>query len=71
MDFFHEIKKMTDKLKCIEKHLKIVSQTHQKMRDLQDKIIELKEWRSTKKKIPNSLPTIKGYDITIYSVVTE
>ena len=41
------------------------------MRDLQDKIIELEEWRSTKKKIPSSLPTIKGYDITVYSIATE
>ena len=41
------------------------------MRDLQDKIIELEEWRSTKKNIPSSLPAIKGYDITIYSIDTE
>ena len=41
------------------------------MRDLQDKIIELEEWRSTEKKIPSSLPTIKGYDITVYSIATE
>ena len=53
VECFHEIKKMTDKVKSIEKHLQIVSQTHQRMRDLQDKIIELEEWRSTKKKIPN------------------
>ena len=62
---------MTDKVKSIEKHLKIVSQTHQRMRDLQDKIIELEEWRSTEKKIPSSLPTIKGYDIIVYSIATE
>jgi vacuolar-type H+-ATPase subunit I/STV1 len=68
---FHEIKKMTDKVKSIKKHLEIVSQTHQRMRDLQDKIIELEEWRSNEKKIASSLPTIKGYDITIYSVATE
>ena len=42
-----------DKVKMIEKHLDIVSQTHQKMRDLQGKIIELDEWRSTKRDIPN------------------
>ena len=71
MECFHEIKKMTDKVKSIEKHLEIVSQTHQRMRDLQDKIIELEEWRSTEKKIPSSLPTIKGYDITVYSIATE
>jgi len=71
MECFHEIKKMTDKVKSIKKHLEIVSQTHQRMRDLQDKIIELEEWRSTEKKTPNSLPTIKGYDITVYSIVTK
>ena len=71
MECFHEIKKMTDKVKSIEKHLEIVSQTHQRMRDLQDKIIELEEWRSTEKKIPSSLPTIKGYDIIVYSIAIE
>ena len=71
MKFFHKIKKMIDKGKSIEKHLEIFSQTHQRMRDLQDKIIELEEWRSTEKKIPNSLPTIKGYDIIVYSITTE
>jgi len=47
MECFNEIKKMVDKVKLIEKHLEIVSQTHQWMRDLQAKIIELEEWRST------------------------
>ena len=41
------------------------------MRDLQGKIIELNEWRSTKKDIPNSLPSVKSYDITVYSMATE
>ena len=71
MECFHEIKKMIDKVKSIEKHLEVVSQTHQRMRELQDKIIELEEWRSIEKKIPNSLPTIKGYDIIVYSVATK
>ena len=47
MECFNEINKMGDKVKLIEKHLEIVSQTYQRMRDLQAKIIELKEWRST------------------------
>ena len=71
MECFHAMKKMTDKVKSIEKHLEIVSQTHQRMRDLQDKIIELEEWRSTEKKIPSSLPTIKGYDIIVYFIATK
>ena len=40
------------------------------MRDLQAKIIELEEWRSTEKNIPSSLPRIKSYDITVYSMAT-
>ena len=49
MEYFDEVKKMNDKFKMIEKHLEIVSQTYQRMRDLQAKIIELEEWRSTEK----------------------
>ena len=62
---------MVDKVKMIQKHLDIVSQTHQKMRDLQGKIIELDEWRSTKRDIPNSLRSIKSYDITVYFMAME
>jgi len=71
MECFDKVKKMADKVKMIEKHLDIVSQTHQKMRDLQEKIIELDEWRSTKSDIPNNLPSVKSYDITVYSMATE
>ena len=71
MKCFHEIKNMIDKGKSIEKHLEIVSQIHERTRDLQDKIIELEEWRSIEKKIPISLPTIKGYDIIVYSIATK
>ena len=60
MECFDKVKKMVDKVKMIEKHIDIVSQTHQKMRDLPGKIIELNEWRST-----------KSYDITVYSTATE
>ena len=41
------------------------------MRDLQEKIIELDEWRSTKRDIPNSLPSVKSYDIIVYTMATE
>ena len=71
MECFDKVKKMADKVKVIEKHLDIVSQTHQRMRNLQEKIIELDEWRSTTKDIPSSLPSVKSYDITIYSMATE
>ena len=71
MECFDNVKKMADKVKVIEKHLDIVSQTHKRMRNMQEKIIELDGWRSTKKNIPNSLPLVKSYDITVYSMATE
>ena len=38
MECFTEIQKMADKMKNVEKHLEIVSQTNQRMTDLQSKI---------------------------------
>ena len=38
MECFVEIQKMADKIKNVEKHLEIVSQTNQRIRDLQAKI---------------------------------
>ena len=70
MECFNEVNLMTNKVKSIKKHLEIVSQTYQRMRDLQSKIVELEEWRSTKKNIPSSLPIIKSYDITVHSMAT-
>ena len=43
MECINEIKKMADKVKMVEKHLEIVSQTYQWMRDLQAKNVELEE----------------------------
>ena len=60
MECFDVVKKMNDKVKMIEKNLEIVSQTYERMRDLQAKIIKLEEWRSTEKNIPSSLPMIKA-----------
>ena len=71
MECFDKVKKMADKVKVIEKHLDIVSQTHQRMRNLQEKIIELDEWKSTEKDFPSSLPSVKSYDIIVYSMATE
>ena len=70
MECFNEIKKMVDKVQMLEKYLEIVSQTYQKMRDLQAKIEDLEEWRSTKKNIPSSLPVIKSYDINVHALAT-
>ena len=55
----------------IEKHLNIVSQTYQRMRNLQEKTIELDRWRSIKENIPSSLPSVESYDIMVYSMATE
>ena len=41
MECFAEIKKMADKVKMVEKHLEIVSQTYKRMRELQAKIEDL------------------------------
>jgi hypothetical protein len=71
MECFNKVKKMADKVKMTEKHLDIVSQTHQKIRNLQENIIELDEWRSPKRDIPNSLPLVKIYDIIVYTMAME
>ena len=70
MECFTEIKKMADKVKMVEKHLEIVSQTYQRIRDLQAKIEDLEEWRSTEKNIPSSVPMIKSYDISVHALAT-
>ena len=70
MECFNEIKKMADKVKMVEKHLEIVSQTYQRMRDLQAKIEDIKEWRSMENNIPSSLLVIKSYDISVHASVT-
>ena len=59
---------MAEKLKALEKHLKIVSLVNLKMEALQVKIKELDKWRNTKKNIPSILPTIKYYDIKLHTL---
>ena len=71
MECFDKVKKMADKVKMIKKHLDTVSQTQQRMRNLQEKIIELDEWRSIEKDISRSLSLVKSYDITVYSMATK
>jgi CRISPR/Cas system-associated endonuclease Cas3-HD len=70
MECFAEIKKMANKVKMVEKHLEIVSQTNQRMRDLQAKIENLEEWRTTEKNVPSSLLVIKSYDISVHTLAT-
>jgi hypothetical protein len=40
------------------------------MRDLQVKIEDLEEWRSTENNIPSSLLMIKSYDISVHALAT-
>ncbi|CAF1607439.1 unnamed protein product, partial [Rotaria magnacalcarata] len=46
MERFTEIQKMANKMKMVEKHLEIVSQTNQMMISLQANIEDLEGWRS-------------------------
>lgn len=61
---------MADKVKLVGKHLEIVSQTNQRIRDLQAKIEDLEEWRNKEKNVPSSLVVIKSYDIRVYTLGT-
>ena len=70
MECFAEIKKMADKVKMVEKHLEIVSQKYQRMRDLQANIEDLEEWRNKEKNVPSILPVIKSYDISVHTLAT-
>ena len=70
MKCFAKIKKMVDKVKMVEKHLEIVSQTNQRMRDLQDNNECLEEWRNKENNVPSSLPDIKIYDISVHTFAT-
>ena len=70
MECFVEIKKMANKVKMVGKHLEIVSQTNQRMRNLHSKIEDLEEWRSMEKNVPTSLPVIKSYGIKVHTLAT-
>ena len=61
---------MVDKMKMVEKHLEILSQTVQSMRSLQSKIEDLDEWRNKEKNVSSSLPVIKSYDISVHTLAT-
>ena len=70
MECFAEIRKMVDKVKMVEKDLEIVSQTNQRMRDLQARIKDIEEWRSMEKNVPSILLVIKSYDISVHILAT-
>ena len=71
MECFTMIQKMADKMKMVEKHLEIVSQTNQRMRSLQVKIEDIDKWRSMENNVPTSLPVIKIYDISLHTLATS
>ena len=71
MECFTEIQKMDDKVKVIEKHLKIVSQVNLNMESLQSKENELYKWRSIENNVPSSLLVIKSYDISLHTLPTS
>jgi hypothetical protein len=70
IECFTEIQKMADKVKVVEKHLKIVSQINLKMESLQVKIEELDKWRIIENNVPSILPVIKIYDISLHTLAT-
>ena len=70
IECFTKIQKMADKMKMVEKHLEIVSQTNQRMRSLQAKIEDIDEWRNKENNFPSSLPVIKSYDISVRALAT-
>ena len=71
MACFTEIQKMAEKVKALEKHLEIVSQTNMKMEYLQTKIEELDKWRNMDKNVQSSLPAVKDYDIRLHTFDTK
>ena len=70
MECFTKLQKIADKVKMVEKHLEIVSQTNQRMRSLQAKIEDLEYWRSMEKNVPSSLSMIKSYHISLHILAT-
>ena len=71
VECFTEIQRMAEKVKALEKHLEMVSQTNLTMESLQTKIEELDKWRNMKKNVPSSLPVIKFYDIRLHTMDTN
>ena len=67
---FYRNPKMANKMKNVEKHLEIVSQTNHRMRDLQAKIEDFKEWRNKENNVPSGLLVIKSYDISVHTLAT-
>ena len=59
---------MDEKVKALEKHLKIVSETNLKMESLQVNIKELERWRNMEKSVPSSFQAVKTCDIRLHTL---
>ena len=70
MERLTKIQKMANKMKMVEKHLEIVSQTNQGMRCLKAKIEDLDEQRNKEKNVPSNLSIIQSYDINVHNLDT-
>ena len=70
LECFTKIQKMADKMKNVEKHLEIVSQTNYSMRYLQANIEDVEEWRNKENNVPSILPVIKSYYISVHTLAT-
>ena len=62
---------MAEKVKALEKHLKIVSHINLNMESMRAKIEELDKWRNMEKSISSSLPVVKSYDIRLHTLATN
>ena len=68
VECFTKIQKMDEKIKALESHLEIVSQTNSKMQSLQVKIKDLDRWRDMENNVPSSIPMVQTYDIKLHTL---
>ena len=72
VECFTEVQMMKERVKDLEKHLKIVSQINLKMESLQTKIQDPDRWRNMGKGVPSGLPpAVKAYDIRLHTLATN
>ena len=71
MECFTKIQKMSEKVKALEKILKILSQINLKIESLQVNIEEIDRLRNMEKSVLGSLPSVKTYDIKLHTLATN
>ena len=62
---------MEEKVKYMEKHLKIVCQINLNMESMQTKIEELEKWSNMEKGVPSGLLSLKDYDTRLHTPATN